>query len=64
MEAEKNFPFRVQSGVLDFIKKSSSSKPSRVEIALLDEEAAALAKLLKQVWQEIINLDFLSAATY
>ena len=64
VEAEKNFPFRVQSGVLDFIKKSSSSKPSRVEIALLDEEAAALAKLLKQVWQEIINLDFLSAATY
>lgn len=60
LDTDKRFSYQVNSGVLDFIKFTPTHKPTRLSVPLLPEEVAALIVLIKTVWQEIINLEFLS----
>lgn len=62
LDTDKRFPYQVNSGVLDFIKLTISSKPVKRQVPLLDEEVSALVELIQIVWREIMNLEFLADA--
>ncbi|MDO5561178.1 MAG: ATP-dependent DNA helicase [bacterium] len=54
-----DFPYTIEYGVIDFVKKTASSKPVRRQFSLPDEQVEQLKKLIKEVWQEIKDLRFL-----
>lgn len=60
LAVDKRFPYQVNLGVLDFIKLTASSKPTKRQVPLLDEEVDALVELMKTVWSEILALAFLA----
>ena len=41
------------------MKKTENNKPVRREFLLPDEEVTQLKNLLKEIWQEILDLKFL-----
>lgn len=54
-----DFPYTIESGMIDFVKKAPSSKPVRRQFSLPDEQVEQLKNLIREVWQEIKNLEFL-----
>ena len=58
-QLDKDFPYQVDSGCLDFVKTDGKKPPVRRELALPDEEVELLGEVLVQVWQEIQELKFL-----
>lgn len=60
-QLEPNFPYQVEIGAIDFIKKSSSEKKLvRHQISLPNEEVEALKNLIKEIYDGILSLKFLS----
>jgi DNA helicase-2/ATP-dependent DNA helicase PcrA len=55
-ELDPKFKKEVTTGVLDFVKCTSSQKPTRRQIALDSADLLLLKTLIKQVWQEIQTL--------
>ncbi len=54
------FPYEMKSGEIDFVQAGTKSQNYRREVIhVSDEEKASLKSLIKEVYEEIMNLEFL-----
>lgn len=58
-ELDTSMPYQVDYGLIDFVKATDNCKPVRRQFSLPASEVAALKDLIKEVYQEIIDLKFL-----
>jgi DNA helicase-2/ATP-dependent DNA helicase PcrA len=65
VEQSRDFTgYTVEQGILEFVEADAHGELHRLELAFDDTELAAFRKLLKAVWQCIINLQFADTSAF